>query len=132
MLNTSVECDLDPRLVMAVILTESGFNPSATSPKGAAGLGQLMPGTARGMGVTDPYDSKQNVVACVRLIRSGLNKYSGKAAWKDLNWNHLRLALAAYNAGSGAVKKYGGVPPYRETQNYIVKVSSYYKKLCQN
>lgn len=130
LLNTSAECDVDPRLAMAVVLAESGFNPNATSPKGAMGLGQLMPGTARGMGVTDPYDPKQNLDASIRIIRSGLNKYSGNKAWKDLNWGHLRLALAAYNAGSGAVKKYGGVPPYRETQNYIAKVTSYYKQLC--
>lgn len=130
LLNTSAECDVDPRLAMAVVLAESGFNPNATSRKGAMGLGQLMPGTARGMGVTDPYDPGQNLDASIRLIRSGLNKYSGNKEWKDLNWGHLRLALAAYNAGSGAVKKYGGIPPFRETQNYIAKVSSYYKQLC--
>jgi len=130
LLNTSRECDVDPRLVMAVILAESGFNPNATSRKGAMGLGQLMPATARGMGLRDPYEPTQNLDASIRIIRSALNRYSGNAGWKDLNWEHLRLALAAYNAGSGAVKKYGGVPPYRETQNYIAKVASYYRQLC--
>ncbi len=130
LLETSRECDVDPRLVMAVILAESGFDPNATSRKGAMGLGQLMPSTARGMGLRDPYDPARNLEASIRIIRSALNRYSGNAGWKDLNWEHLRLALAAYNAGSGAVKKYGGVPPYRETQNYIAKVASYYRQLC--
>ncbi len=130
LLDTSAECDVDPRLVMAVVLAESGFNPSATSRTGAMGLGQLMPGTARGMGVNNPYDSKQNLEASIRIIHSSLSKYSGGAAFKDLNWRHLQLALAAYNAGSGAVRRYGGVPPYRETQNYVVKVSRYFRQLC--
>ncbi|BCW98233.1 MAG: hypothetical protein KatS3mg024_1060 [Armatimonadota bacterium] len=130
LLNTSRECDVDPRLVMAVILAESGFNPNATSRKGAMGLGQLMPATARGMGLQDPYEPTQNLDASIRIIRSALNRYSGNAGWKDLNWEHLKLALAAYNAGAGAVKKYGGVPPYPETQNYIAKVASYYRQLC--
>ncbi len=130
LLNTSRECDVDPRLVMAVVLAESHFNPSATSHKGAAGLGQLMPRTSRSMGVSNPYEPCQNLDASIRIIRGGLNKYSNNAAWKDLNWEHLRLALAAYNAGSGAVRKYGGVPPYRETRNYVAKVTSYYRQLC--
>lgn len=130
LLTTSRECDIDPRLMVAVVLAESGFNPNATSPKGAKGLGQLMPGTARGMGVSDPYDPSQNLSASIKIIHSALSKYSNNAAWKDLNWGHLKLALAAYNAGSGAVRKYGGIPPYRETQTYIARVSSYYKQLC--
>lgn len=130
LLDTSRATDTDPRLIMAVILAESHFNPRATSPKGAMGLGQLMPATARRMGLSDPYDVSQNVDACVKIIRSGLNKYSGNAKWDDLNWDHLRLALAAYNAGSGAVRKYGGVPPYRETKNYVAKVTGYYKQLA--
>lgn len=110
---------VDPRLVVALFIVESGFKPTATSPKGAMGLGQLMPGTARGLGVSNPYDPVQNVEASIRLIRGHLNKYGD-----------LALALSAYNAGPGAVRKYSGVPPYRETQNYIRKVGAIYKALC--
>jgi len=110
---------VDPRLVVALILVESGFKPTATSPKGAMGLGQLMPGTARGLGVGNAYDPVQNVEASIRLIRGHLDKYG-----------NLALALSAYNAGGGAVRKYGGIPPYRETVNYVRKVSQIYKALC--
>ena len=110
---------VDPRLVVALILVESGFRPDATSPKGAMGLGQLMPSTAKGLGVSDAYDPVQNIEASVRLMRGHLDKYQD-----------LALALSAYNAGSGAVKKYNGVPPYRETKNYISKVSQTYSALC--
>jgi hypothetical protein len=110
---------VDPRLVVALFIVESGFKPTATSPKGAMGLGQLMPGTAQGLGVSNAYDPVQNVEASVRLIRGHLDKYGD-----------LALALSAYNAGPGAVKKYGGVPPYRETRNYIRKVASIYNALC--
>lgn len=130
LLSTSRDRDIDPRLIIALVLAESSFNPNATSRKGAMGLGQLMPATAKGMGLSDPYEPTQNLDAAIKILRSGLDKYSGKAAWEDIKPEHIKLALAAYNAGSGAVKKYGGVPPYRETQNYIVKVTSYYKKLC--
>lgn len=110
---------VDPRLVIALIITESGFRPSATSRSGAMGLCQLMPRTARGMGVSNAYDPEQNIEASVRLIRGHLDKYGD-----------LKLALSAYNAGPGAVKKHGGVPPYRETRNYIEKVSRIFKALC--
>lgn len=110
---------VDPRLVVAIILTESGFKPNATSPVGAMGLGQLMPGTARGMGVSNAYDPVQNIEASTRLIHGHLDKYGD-----------IALALSAYNAGPGAVRKYGGVPPYRETRNYIQKVTALYKALC--
>lgn len=110
---------VDPRLVIALIITESGFRPTATSRTGAMGLCQLMPRTARGMGVSNAYDPEQNIEASVRLIRGHLDKYGD-----------LSLALSAYNAGPGAVKKHGGVPPYRETRNYIEKVSRIYKALC--
>ena len=110
---------VDPRLVVAIILTESGFKPNATSRVGAMGLGQLMPGTARGMGVSNAYDPVQNIEASTRLIHGHLEKYGD-----------IGLALSAYNAGPGAVRKYGGVPPYKETRNYIQKVTSLYKALC--
>lgn len=129
-LGFSYRYKVDPRLVVAVILAESHFKPTATSPKGAMGLGQLMPGTAAGLGVSNAYDPVENVEGSVRLIKGHLDKLSGNAAWNELTWQDLSLALASYNAGSGAVKKYGGVPPYRETRNYIDKVISTYKKLC--
>jgi soluble lytic murein transglycosylase-like protein len=110
---------VDPRFVVAIFLAESHFRPEATSRSGAMGLGQLMPGTARGMGVNNAYDTVQNIEASIKLIRGHLGKY-----------NDLELALSAYNAGPGAVKKYGGVPPYRETRNYVRKVSEYYRQLC--
>jgi len=129
-LTFSARYGVDPRLVVAVVLAESRFRPWATSPKGAMGLGQLMPGTARGLGVQNPYDPEENLAAAIRLIRSHLDKMSGKAAYGELTWSDLALALACYNAGPGAVKKYGGVPPYRETQGYIRRVITYYKRLC--
>lgn len=110
---------VDPRLVVAIFLVESGFKPQAKSPKGAMGLGQLMPGTARGLGVGNAYDPVQNIEGSIRLIRGHLEKYGD-----------LYLALSAYNAGPGAVRKYGGVPPYRETQNYVRKVSQLYRMFC--
>ena len=129
-LEYSERYDLDPRLVVAVILAESHFRVGATSRKGAMGLGQLMPGTAAGLGVTDPYDPHQNLVGSVRLIRGHLDRLSGGARWSQLTWGDLALALASYNAGPGAVRKYGGVPPYRETRTYIARVTSIYKNLC--
>jgi hypothetical protein len=119
----SVENNLDPRLVVAVIAVESGFDPKAVSSKGAMGLGQLMPQTAAGMGVRNPFDPIDNLSASIRLIRGHLEKFEG-------NPQQLALALACYNAGSGAVRKFGGVPPYKETQSYINKVISLYKKIC--
>lgn len=122
----SVHYGVDARLIMAIILTESGFNPTATSRAGAQGLGQLMPGTARGLGVSNSYDTEQNLYGTVRLIRGHIERYTAKTG--D-SYEGLVLALAAYNAGSGAVRRHGGVPPYRETQNYIRKVISTYQKL---
>lgn len=109
----SVAWGVDPRLVMAVVAVESGFKPMATSRKGAMGLGQLMPATARALGVENAYDPIQNLAGSIKLIRGHLERSSGD----------LAEALARYNAGPGAVKKYGGIPPYRETINYIRKVS---------
>lgn len=128
-LHFSVRYGVDPRFIMAIVLVESGFNPSATSRKGAMGLGQLMPGTARGLGVVDSYDPIQNLEGTVRLVRGHLVKYWSETGDPN-DWDHVILALAAYNAGSGAVRRHGGVPPYKETQNYIRKVIRVYKQLC--
>ena len=121
---------VDPRLVCAVILAESNFRVDATSRAGAQGLGQLMPSTAAGLGVSNAYDPVENVYGSVRYIRSMLDRMSGAKTWNELTWHDLGLALAAYNAGPGAVKKHGGIPPYKETRNYVQKVTSIYKQLC--
>lgn len=103
---------VDPALVKAVIRAESGFVPTARSPKGAQGLMQLMPATARMHNVWRAYDPNENIEGGVKHLRMLLHQYSG----------NVRLALAAYNAGGGAVQRYGGVPPYRETVEYIQRV----------
>jgi soluble lytic murein transglycosylase-like protein len=103
-------------LVLSVIKAESNFNPNAVSPKGAKGLMQLMPSMVQTLGVKDPYSPEENIDAGVGLLRSLLDRYNGD----------YRKALAAYNAGDGAVQKNGGVPPYKETQDYVKKVISYY------
>lgn len=113
---------VDPELVRAVVQHESGFDPRATSPAGAMGLMQLMPATARGLGVTDPYDPAQSIAAGTRMLSRLVKRYDGD----------LSLALAAYNAGSGAVERYGGVPPYRETQNYVRNVLATYDQARGN
>ncbi len=123
---------VDPRLVVAMVLAESGFRPDAVSRAGAMGLGQLMPGTARGLGVNNPFDPVQNLAGAIRLLHGHLNTYSRGRAYREgtVSWNDIILAMAAYNAGSGAVRKYGGVPPYRETQTYVKRVIELYKQLC--
>ena len=108
------EHGLAPELIKAVALVESGFDTHAVSPKGAQGLMQLMPATARQYGVSDAFDPLQNLRAGTIHLRKLLDEFGGD----------LTLALAAYNAGSGAVRRHGGVPAYRETQEYVRKVRS--------
>jgi soluble lytic murein transglycosylase-like protein len=105
--------DLSPDLVRAVIRVESGWNPHAVSAKGALGLMQLMPATAAEYGVSDPFDPEQNIGAGVAYLRKLIDRFDGKT----------ELALAAYNAGPGAVEKYGRtIPPYRETRSYVRRI----------
>ncbi|MGV3618652.1 MAG: lytic transglycosylase domain-containing protein [Fimbriimonas sp.] len=118
---------VDARLVMAILLVESGFDPTSVSRAGAMGLGQLMPGTARWMGVADPFDTTQNLYGSIKLLSQHLAKYRRQTR-DDLE--SLVLSLAAYNAGEGAVRRHGGVPPYRETQRYVRKVVGLYYKLA--
>lgn len=107
--------DVPVNLLLAIGKTESGFNANAVSPAGAQGVMQLMPGTARGLGVTDPLNAEQNIMGGAKYISQMLSAYDGD----------ISLALAGYNAGMGNVQKYGGVPPFKETQNYIQKVTGY-------
>lgn len=113
------ETSLDPALIHAVIATESRHNPRALSNKGAFGLMQIMPATARRFNVKDRNDPKQNIVAGAKYLRELLTLYKGD----------LKLTLAAYNAGPGAVKKYSNhIPPYRETMHYVPKVLKFYQQ----
>ena len=107
------EFGINENFLKAVAQAESGFDPDAVSYCGAQGIMQLMPYTAESYGVTDPFDARQNVYAGAQMLSELLDSYDGNAT----------LALAAYNAGSGSVQKYGGVPPYEETLNYISKIN---------
>jgi len=108
--------DVDPKLIHSIIQHESNYNPNATSHAGAKGLMQIMPLNFEAYGITNPYDPRQNIEAGTRMIKANLRQYNG----------NVELALAAYNAGSGNVKKYGGIPPFKETQNYVRKVTESY------
>jgi soluble lytic murein transglycosylase-like protein len=108
---------IDPCLVKAIIMAESGYNPKAISKRGAKGLMQLMPSTAEALGVEDIFNPKQNISGGIRYFKQLVKKFDG----------NVKLALAAYNAGSQKVRHYQGIPPYKSTQFYIEKVFKYYE-----
>lgn len=112
--------NLPPALVLGFIKQESGFKPNARSWCGAQGLMQLMPATAKGLGVQDPWNIEQNIEGGCKYIRQNLDHFNGD----------LKKAVAAYNAGPGAVDKYNGIPPYKETQHYVPAVLSHYEKFA--
>lgn len=114
----SFKYNIPPSLIKAIIEVESDFNPVCVSKKGASGLMQLMPETAKGLGVRNIFDIEENIEAGVKYFKMMLERFN----------NSYELALAAYNAGPGAVEKYGGIPPYPETQNYVIKVMRLWEK----
>jgi hypothetical protein len=114
--HTASQKQVDPKLVHSIIQVESGYDPNAVSRKGAMGLMQLIPGTARRFGVENPFDPKQNIEGGVSYLRYLLDMFDGD----------VTLSLAAYNAGENSVLRYGGIPAFEETQNYVRKVNNLY------
>lgn len=125
--NRNEKIPLDPRLVLAIIKCESDFNPQSVSPSGALGLGQLMPFTAASVGLNKSYSFHPiyNIYGTVRILRAYFNRWAGLPYSKQ-----YLFAIASYNAGPNAVAKYGGIPPYKETINYVYKVTAVYKALA--
>jgi soluble lytic murein transglycosylase-like protein len=116
---------IDPAILKGLVKQESGFNPNAGSPAGAQGLTQLMPGTAAALGVTNVHDPAQSIDGGARYLKQQLDRFGGDYS----------KALAAYNAGPGAVQRYGGIPPYAETQNYVKSILAFaeqYRKSNSN
>lgn len=116
-IQTASHHQIDPALIKAIIMAESGYNPKAISKRGAKGLMQLMPGTAQALGVEDIFNPHQNITGGVQYFKQMVNRFNGD----------VKLALAAYNAGSRNVRNYNGVPPFKATHSYIKKVFKYYQ-----
>ncbi len=117
--DAATKASVDPMLLEALVGTESGYNPRAVSGAGAKGLSQLMPGTAAALGVTDPFNPEQNLSGGARYLSQMMKQFPGD----------MEKALAAYNAGPGAVTRHGGVPPFRETQDYVRRVMARFNAL---
>jgi soluble lytic murein transglycosylase-like protein len=115
--DVSAKYRIESTLIKAMIMAESGFNPLAVSKRGARGLMQLMPNTAKVLGITDSFDPEQNIRGGVRYFRQLLDRFNG----------NIDLALAAYNSGSSKVRKYGGIPPFKATRAYLRNVFKYYR-----